>query len=301
MRREKDVERLIRRTRFKAGVNLHNRTITDALEAQANSKETESAGSQSRIWRTVMRNRITKLTAAVFVVAVLAGVYQLGGTHAAFARTTKMVRTSLAGLREFVLEMRTRQPDRHIYEANLPPARPDTQSSDILHKHVIARAYVFSAEGQQQNLWDFFEREDIKLAPVKNNGDALYAELDPDKAERFTGFAGAGDDLKLMSSPSLMLIEGEEGVIGVSGAEDQDVLALALVVTALDDSKHIELSLSFLQGQSGFEISSLRLKIDKAVLFRFVTTAETEGNSKDGSDGEGSVFVLIRIEVISPT
>ncbi len=45
MRPAKEVERLIRRARFKAGVNLHNRTITDALEAQVNSQETESQNS----------------------------------------------------------------------------------------------------------------------------------------------------------------------------------------------------------------------------------------------------------------
>jgi hypothetical protein len=302
MRSAKDVERLIRRTCFKASVNLHNRTITDALEAQVNSKEKESAACRPRIWRTIMRNRITKLAAAVFVIAVFVGVYQLGGARAAFAHTTRVVRTTLADLREFASSLREREPDRHIYEANLPPTEPARPNPDIQHTIISARVQEFSAVGCQDGLLDFLESEGVELDPAGNYPDMSYARLDPDKAEHFIDFADADDDLKLMSKPKLMLEEGCEGIIGIVDAEDRDAVALALAATVLDDDGLIELSFSFVRGQSGFEMPSLEIRADEAVLFRLVTTAEIEDNSndEDASGSENTVFVLIRIEVISP-
>lgn len=298
MRPAKDVERLIRRTHFKASAHLHNRTITDALEAQANSKETESAACQSRIWRTIMRNRITKLTAALFFIAVFLGVYQLGGPRAVFARTTRVARTTLADLREFASSLREREPDRHIYESNLPPAEPAMPTPDIQYTTISAHVQEFSAVGGQDALQDFLETEGIELHPAGDYPEMSYARLDPDKAEHFTDFAGA----KPMSSARLMLREGHEGTVGSFNAEDQDAVALALAATVLDDGGLIELSFSFLRGQSGFEMPSLEMKADEAVLFRLVGAAETEDNSdsEDAPNSENVIFVLIRIEVISP-
>ena len=174
-------------------------------------------------------------------------------------------------------------------------------SSDIQYKHILVNAHVLSIGGEQENLRDFFEREDIKLAPVRSNPNTWYAKLDLDKAERFTEFAHTIDDPEHRSSPGLMLQEGKEGVIGICGGAE--VVALALVATVLDDSKGIELSFSFLHGQSGFEIPSLRVKIDEAVLFRLVTTAANKDRADDENnpDRENSIFVLIRTKLKSPT
>ncbi len=142
----------------------------------------------------------------------------------------------------------------------------------------------------------FLKTEGIELNPAGDYPDMSYARLDPDKAEHFADFADAGDNLKPMSSARLTLREGHEGTVGSSGGED-DAVALALAATVLDDDGLIELSFSFVRGQSGFEMPNLEIRADEAVLFRLVTTAETE----DNSNSENMIFVLVRIEVISPS
>lgn len=249
-----------------------------------------------------MRSRITKLTAAVFVIAVFVGVYQLGGPRVAFAHTTRVVRTTLADLREFASNLRERKPDKYIYESNLPPSEPARPYPDTQCTIISARVQEFSAVGGQDDLLDFLDTEGIELDPAGNYPGMSYARLDSDKAEHFIDYAGAGDDLKPMSSLKLMLEEGHVGTIGSFGGEGQDVVALALAATVMDEDGLIELSFSFLHGQSGFEMPSLEIETDEAVLLRLVGTAETGDNSND-EDAPGSenvIFVLIRIEVISP-
>ena len=302
MRPVQETERLIKNVPIKTNADKDKKVLDDVLNALEKSEKGDSAASQSRIWRTIMRNRITKLTAAVFVVTMLVGVYQIGGPLAAFAHTTRVVRTTLADLREFASNLREREPDRYIHESNLPPAEPPGPNPDIQCTIISASAQEFSAVGGQDDLLDFLETEGVELDPAGNYPDMTYARLDLDKAEHFTDFAGAGDDLKLMSSLKLMLEEGHEGTIGSFGGEGQDVVALALAATVLDDDGLIELSFSFLHGQSGFEMPSLEIKADEAVLLRLVRTAETDDNSND-EDAPGSenvIFVLIRIEVITP-
>jgi len=49
---------------------MHERTLNDALEAQAKSKKVERASARYHIWRTIMKSPITKLTTAAAVLVV---------------------------------------------------------------------------------------------------------------------------------------------------------------------------------------------------------------------------------------
>lgn len=302
MRPAENMKRLIKNVPIRTKAERDKEVLDDVRNALEKSKKDHSTACQSRIWRTIMRNRIAKLTAAVFVMAVSVGVYELGGPRAAFAHTTRVVRTSLADLREFASNLRERKPERHIYESNLPPAEPAGPNPDVRYTIISARVQEFSAVGGQDDLLDFLETEGVELQPAGDYQNMSYARLDPDKAEHFIDFASGGDDLKLVSSPSLMLREGHEGTVGIFGGEEQDTIALALAATVLDDDGLIELSFSFLHGQSGFEMPSLEIQADEAVLFRLVRTAETADNSndEDAPDSQNVVLVLIRIEVMSP-
>jgi len=290
MRTAKDIEELIRNRSFRAGPDLHRRTIDDALDAQDRSKRAALAEHRPNVWRIIMKSNTRKLAAAVFVVALSVGVYELGGPRAAFARTTRVVRTSLAGLREFAWNLRERKPEKHMYESDLPPAR---QSSGTLCTIISARVQEYSLVGARGDLPDFLETEDIEFLPAGDSLNASYAVLDSDRVERFADFAGADESLTLRSSPSLMLREGHEGTLGIVGAEDQDVVALSLLATVQDEGERIVLSFSFLRGHDGFELPSLDIKIGDAILFRFDPAARA-GNTED------ETLVLVRIKVQSP-
>jgi hypothetical protein len=71
MRPEKDLEKLVKRLHFKAGADLHERTISDALQAQAKSRKIESALAEMITWRLIMKKNASKLAAAVLIIAVL--------------------------------------------------------------------------------------------------------------------------------------------------------------------------------------------------------------------------------------
>jgi hypothetical protein len=297
MRPKEDINKRIGSVPVNTNAERDKQVLNDVLYAWEKSREAQSAAPQPNIWRIIMKSNIAKLTAAAVIAVVLVGTYQLGGARAAFAQTTRAVMTGLAGLKEFILDMRTREPQP---PDSVPPAEPGKQNSDVQGKRLLANVRVFSVEAGQENLRDFFEREGIELAPAGNNPNTWYAKLDPGKTERFIELTNTAGGIKLQSSPSVMLLEGQEGTIGIIGGEKQDAIALALVGTVPDNSGRIELSVSFLHGERGFEIPNLEIGKDEAVLFRLAATDPTGEKDRDNPDGEKSVLVLIRTKVFSP-
>lgn len=82
MRPADKVEEVIKNDlNFTAGTDLHDRMLNDVLNAQEESKITESAATKPNIRRQVMKNPITKLAAAaVIIIAVLIGILLPGGS-----------------------------------------------------------------------------------------------------------------------------------------------------------------------------------------------------------------------------
>jgi hypothetical protein len=71
MRSKDNVEDAIKKKlSFTAGTELHDRMLNDILNAQEKSKKTKSAATGPRIGRIIMKSSITKLAAAVAVIAV---------------------------------------------------------------------------------------------------------------------------------------------------------------------------------------------------------------------------------------
>jgi len=69
LRRAQNIEKLIKKVCYKAGAEMHESTLNDALEAQAKSKKVERASARYHIWRTIMKSRITKLGSAAAIIA----------------------------------------------------------------------------------------------------------------------------------------------------------------------------------------------------------------------------------------
>ena len=66
-----EVERLVKKFRIKPTVKMREKTLTDALKAQEEIKKTESAVTRPNIWRTIMKTKLKKLTAASIAFACL--------------------------------------------------------------------------------------------------------------------------------------------------------------------------------------------------------------------------------------
>ncbi len=78
---EEKIERLIKKINVTPRVQMHSRTLNDALGAQEKSKNEQSANLKPNIWRIIMKNPITKFAiVAAIIIAVLFGVNQLTGS-----------------------------------------------------------------------------------------------------------------------------------------------------------------------------------------------------------------------------
>ncbi|MHC4556637.1 MAG: hypothetical protein ACYS80_04955 [Planctomycetota bacterium] len=86
-----------KRAVVKTTTELDRRIIDEALLAQKKSEKTQSAATQSNIWRIIMKSRITKLAAAaVIIIALMLGINYLGtpidGASTVFAAAMDSVR-----------------------------------------------------------------------------------------------------------------------------------------------------------------------------------------------------------------
>ena len=91
-----NIEKLIKKLRYKAGDEAHNRVLNNVFQALEMRKKQKSAVSQPNIWRIIMKSPITKLTvAAVIIIAVVIGINQFGGrlgsTSVAWADVVKPI------------------------------------------------------------------------------------------------------------------------------------------------------------------------------------------------------------------
>ncbi|MFC1782160.1 hypothetical protein ACFL02_01075 [Planctomycetota bacterium] len=81
MRPKDNIEKLVRRLRYKAGAETHKRVLGDIMQIFAETKKTISAETQPNTGRIIMRNRITRyVAAAVVIVAVITGIYMFSGS-----------------------------------------------------------------------------------------------------------------------------------------------------------------------------------------------------------------------------
>lgn len=295
MRPMEDIKKRIESVPLNTIADRDKQVLEDVMNALAQSKKEQPASSRPTVWRIIMKNNVTKLAAAVFVIALLVGVAQLDDARAAFVGTARVVATGLAGLKEFIRDMRTHEPQPPSIAA---PNKPSEQAA-AQGNRIFAGVQVFSVQAGQKDLQTFFEKEGVELVPAGGSPNTSYTKLGPEKTERFIELAGRAEGIRRLSSPNLMILEGQEGVMGIAGAGEPDATALALVATVPNDGNGIDLSFSFLQGESGFEIPKLRVNTDEAVLFRLVTPDQK--NSQDNSAGQGCILVLVKTKVFPPS
>jgi len=98
MRPAKDIDKLIKKLRYKAGAETHDRVLGNVLRALDESEKQKSGATAPNIWRTIMKSPVTKLAAAaVIIIAVLFVVYQFGGSieSSAFAQVANKLRSAI--------------------------------------------------------------------------------------------------------------------------------------------------------------------------------------------------------------
>ncbi len=81
MRPAEDIEKLIKKLRYKAGARTHEKVLGNVLQALDEHERQKSGVTKPEIWRMIMSNKITKLAvAAATIIAVLIGLHYFAGS-----------------------------------------------------------------------------------------------------------------------------------------------------------------------------------------------------------------------------
>jgi len=92
MKPAEKIERLIKKSRYKASPDAYDRALDSFLQAVDAYEKQKSALTEPNIWRKIMKSRITKLAAAaVIIIAALIGISQIGGSGVALAAVLEKV------------------------------------------------------------------------------------------------------------------------------------------------------------------------------------------------------------------
>jgi len=84
MRPAEDIDKLIKKLRYKAGAETHDRVLGNVLQALDESEKQKAGATAPNIWRTIMKSPVTKIAAAaVIIIGVLTVMHFVGSPFAA--------------------------------------------------------------------------------------------------------------------------------------------------------------------------------------------------------------------------
>ena len=127
MKPAEKIERLIKKSRYKASPEVYDRALDSFLQAVDAYEKQKSALTGPNIWRTIMKSRIAKLAAAaVIIIAALIGISQISGSGVALAAVLEKVEQTHA----FMYKMKMTVSGAMV--PGKPPENQDIQSTIII-------------------------------------------------------------------------------------------------------------------------------------------------------------------------
>ena len=277
MKSAEQIEEAIRKLHVEAGNERRERVLRDLVGVHRQQKEKTPASSRWHFGRIVMRQKPVRIAAVVALAVLLVGGFSLS------SRAGNVVRSTLAQLKEMIVEMRTK---RQIDPPAIPPApqnHTSEQTADANLRAVMGEARFFAVSPSDQDVWQTLREQGIELAQGATNPEAYYAALSSEQAARFEACL----TLSALIAPRVTVAEGEQAMIGT------EVLALAWEPTISRDGRYIESTLSFHDGESGFELSRLPVENDGVLLVRVKGVVP---GSQDRGDAQ-ETLILIRVNI----
>lgn len=127
-----------KKAQVKTTPELDERILSDTLSAQNQSKTTKSVVEQPKIWRNIVKNRITQFTAAaVIIIVVLIGIHYLGGsidgTNVVWADVEEQISTFRQYTCTYTVQVEGFPPQtKHLMRYNLTKRREIRSDGTIL-------------------------------------------------------------------------------------------------------------------------------------------------------------------------
>ena len=97
MRPAENIEKLIRKLRYKPSAETHDRVLDNVLQAMDNHEKQKSAKIQPNIWRIIMKSKVTRKVALLCCVAIVSVAAAMVGPSV--YRTVQTFLSALAGKR----------------------------------------------------------------------------------------------------------------------------------------------------------------------------------------------------------
>lgn len=278
MKSTEHIEESIRKLGVEADNEERERVLRDLVDAHKQHNEKTPTSGRWHLGRMVMRHRPARIAAvAAFAVLLVSG-FSLS-SHAG-----SVVNSTLARLREMVMEIRTKRPiDPPAAIPPAPPDNPSEQTAEANRRTVAGEARFHAVSPNDQDVWQTLREQGIELTQGATNPETYYAVLSPEQAARFQ----ASLTLPALVAPCIIVAEGETAMLGT------DVLALAWEPMISGDGRRIESTLSFHDGERGFELSALSVENDGVLLLRVKGVVLGSQENPDAQE----TLILVRMNI----
>jgi len=272
---ERLVEKYLENMHVRHRAEMDRRITRDSTGAMEEAHRARADSVRAGVGRIIMMHKTRRVAAILVVALVLAGAVGLGGGSVAFSQAGHAVSSTLARLKEMIMEIRSGQVRD---QAPLPPASDEAEepapNPDI--RAVMCTARFFNIPVSEQAVWRSLKDQGIELIKASSAPEAYYATLTREQGERVENALTVGP----ITSPRILVGEGNEAMIGT------EAFALAWLPTISTDGTQIESSFSFHDGENGFEIPSVTADEGGVILVR------VKGIVPTGED----ILILLRIE-----
>ena len=185
MRPADNINNLIKKLQLKASTDLDRRVHEDISMALAESDKTESAITQPKIRRTIMKSRISKLAAvALIIIAVFVGVHYFGGSieNVAFADVMQNIQNARTLTYRSVIKPEDQEPqvvkttviEPHLMRVELPDGKvwilDHSQGKTLLldskNKHAVMSSTPQKTLGLYDTFRDFRNNPDFSVSRI---------------------------------------------------------------------------------------------------------------------------------------
>ncbi|MEN6425164.1 MAG: hypothetical protein ABFE13_07365 [Phycisphaerales bacterium] len=290
MKSAERIEQSVRRLSIQADAENREHTLRDLVETHAQQKRKTQAFSLLRYGRIIMKQKQKRIAAVVAVGVLLIGVFSLSTGSVAFSQAKHAASSTLSWLKSMLAGNTPEEP------AALPPGpiKTSEQTAGEDRRAIWCAAYFFDVPESQQGLWQSLKDQGIEFVEASGAPPVQYAVLSREQAESFS----TGATLRCISAPRVTVLEGETAGIALTNDQRSGGLALGWLPTISSNGEEVVSTLSFHDGQNGFEIPDVSTEPGGMVLIR------ARGMFPDAKDGlgqsrgdTGEVLVQIQVEI----
>ncbi|MBP7051250.1 MAG: hypothetical protein KBE65_09560 [Phycisphaerae bacterium] len=223
-----------------------------------------------------MRHKPGRIAAAATLVVVVVGALSLSTGSVAFSQVRHAANSTLSWLKSMLVGDTSDEP------AALPPEPVETRggTADRGRRTISCTARFFDAAQGGQDIQRFLEDEGIEFVEASAEPRVQYAILSRQEADSFDVPA----TVRCIASPHVMVLAGETA--GLTDTGKPGGLALGWLPTVSSDGKEVLSTISFHDGQAGFELPALGTESGGAVLIL-----------ADGMFPDREVLVQVQVEI----